>query len=127
MVQDVFIKKPFGPITTAEGRLELNPDLLNPRPNAEKIKSMARHIFESQHPSVDAMHWLIAERRWLYVTIKNMKKEDAKGPVIIPNSAHGGPAHAIKESKMAGEMRAAFKKSINRMRDLFAKDSRRVA
>jgi hypothetical protein len=127
MVQDVFIKKPFGPITTTGGRIELNPDLLNPRPNAEKIKCLAKQIFETQHPSVDALHWLIAERRWLYVTIKNMKNKGDTGITMIPDSRHGGPAHAKKESKMIAEMRTAFKKSMSRMRELYEKYSRREA
>jgi O-antigen/teichoic acid export membrane protein len=123
MVQDVFIKKPFGPISTAKGRLELNPDLLNPRPNHDKIAKLAKQLFETQHPSIERLHWLIAERRWLYVTIKNMKRKGASGSPLIQAREHSGPAHVAKENKMAAEMRAAFKKSVDRLRHLTEKHS----
>nr|MDO8087182.1 lipopolysaccharide biosynthesis protein [Candidatus Sigynarchaeum springense] len=121
MVQDVFIKKPFGPITTTEGTLELNPDLLNPRPNHNKIAKLARQIFETEHPSIEKLHWLIAERRWLYFTLTNMKKKGAAYFSITPGSVHVGKAHAAREARIAAEMRAAFKKSMDKLKHLFEK------
>ncbi len=118
MVKDVFIKKPFGPITTTEGRLELNPDLLNPRPNRDKIARLAKQIFDTEHPTVERLHWLIAERRWLYVTIKKMKRRGAARAPLIQAREHAGPAHAAKKNKMIADMRAAFKKSVDRLRHL---------
>ncbi|MEX2755141.1 MAG: lipopolysaccharide biosynthesis protein [Candidatus Sigynarchaeota archaeon] len=121
MVQDVFIRKPFGPITTTEGHLELNPDLLNPRPNHNKIAKLAKQIFETEHPPIDKLHWLIAERRWLYFTLKNAKKKGAKSLPLNPGAVHVGPAHAAREAKIAAEMRAALKKSVDRLKHLFEK------
>ncbi|MBN2153445.1 MAG: lipopolysaccharide biosynthesis protein [Candidatus Lokiarchaeota archaeon] len=116
MVQDVFIKTPFGPITTTEGRLELNPDLLNPRPNRGKIARLAKQIFDAQHPSMEELHWLIAERRWLYHTLEHVSQKGTTDLSMINGAANVRHATPAWRHKIAEDMRAAFKKSMDRMR-----------
>nr|MDO8110020.1 hypothetical protein [Candidatus Sigynarchaeota archaeon] len=116
-----FIRKTFKATSSIKGQVELNPDLLNPKPNANKIKKLAQQISTTMHPTPEQLNWLIAERRLLYHTIKNLKD---LGKIKLPlDKSRVQQVSALKawQRKVAMEMRASFKKSVDRITEMMKK------
>ncbi|MFX0101074.1 MAG: lipopolysaccharide biosynthesis protein [Candidatus Hodarchaeota archaeon] len=77
-IKDVIIRRPFGPVTRVRGEIELNVDFLNDKPNKGKIQRLAEEIHDHYHPTLEELHWLIAERRTIYNFLKRQKKGKIK-------------------------------------------------